>query len=60
MRVAWQCRRDGVPPDSDERTYRWDTRSQRWVALDEPEVDEDALEAWEEKRRERIALQNEF
>lgn len=51
---------NGLPPDDDERTYRWDTKQRRWIALDEPDIDEDALEAWEHRRRERIAEANEY
>lgn len=49
--------RDWVPHD-DEYTYAY--RHGRWVRLDEPEIDEGALEAWEERRRERIARENEY
>ncbi len=52
--------RDWVPPDDDEYTYVY--RGGRWVRLDddEPDVDEDALEAFEDRRRERIGRENEY
>lgn len=58
--LNWRSNLDGRPPDDDERTYRWDRQRRCWVALDMPEIDEDALEEWEHRRRERIAEANEY
>ena len=57
---AWQRRHNGIPPDDDNYTYRWDRRANRWVSLDEPVVNEDALEEWEHRRRQRLAEANEY
>lgn len=52
--------RDWVPPDDDEYTYV--KRHGRWVRLDDgdDDVDEDALEEFEDRRRQRIAERNEY
>lgn len=66
--------RDWVPPDDDEYTYAY--RGGRWVRLDDDErgfsklfrevlgewtdEDEAGLEEFEERRRERIARENEY
>jgi hypothetical protein len=47
------------PDVDDDNDYVW--RHGAWeVDNRDEEVDEDALEEWEEKRRERIARQNEY
>jgi hypothetical protein len=56
----WYLHYDGRPPHDDDNDYVW--RNGQWQ-LDEPELtdaEETALEEWEERRRERIARENEY
>lgn len=58
----WYLHYDGRPPIDDDRAWVWSVAAQCWqVDYDyEDEVDEDALEEFEERKRERIARANEY
>lgn len=56
----WYLHKDGRPPLDDDNSYYW--TGHHWARdFDfDDEIDEAALEAWEERRREKIAIANEF
>lgn len=57
----WYLHYDGRPPIDDDRDYVWSALGRVWQAVDDPEdVDEDDLEEYEERKRQRIARENEF
>lgn len=61
----WYRYENGVPPDDDDNSYIWNRISKRWERDweydDETQrINEDALEEYEERKRQRIAKQNEY
>lgn len=48
------------PDPEDDNDYAWRRGYWELIGFDDQEVDEDALEEHEERRRERIALANEY
>lgn len=58
--ARWYLYRDGIPPQDDDNSYVW-TGSQWSIDYDyEDEIDEDALEEYEYRKRQKLALTNEF
>lgn len=57
--ARWYLHYDGVPPEDDDHDYRW--TGTQWVRdFDDCEIDEGALEEWEDRRRLRLAEANEY
>lgn len=56
--TRWQYK--WVPDPDDEREYAWRNGYWEEIGFDDQEVDEDALEEHEERKRERIARANEY